>query len=867
MYSSVYFSRNKSKIHYWEYEGDKKVYKTEKAPLYFFMKDEKGEYISIYGDKLKKVDFETFESYKNAKEMFKSSNVELFESDIATENRFILDQYSDKEIVIPKYDIFFIDIEVHSTAGFPYPEKAEYPIPIITVYSTKQKKYFIFAEKEFDTSFLPKGTFVKTFNNNESELLKYFISFIRKSHPDVLSGFNSNPFDIPYIINRCYKLLGEEITNKISPINQVRKVIRKTRWRLPFEIYQIKGINCIDYLELYRKYEPGERESYKLDFIAEFELGVGKVKYEGSLSDLYTNNWQKYCEYNFGDVELLVKLDDYKQFFNLMFTICCNCRVPFEQYDKTVRVLDGAFISKLRNDKTILPDAKQVDELSDEKYEGAFVFPTIPGAYDWVVSFDATSLYPSIMSLHNISPETKVCTVNRNCVDLIFKHLNGNNLSDDEYSIEAYGGKTIKDILDIIKNNKYSISSNGVLYRHDKIGVVASFVNEWFDKRQFHKKLMKKAANENNLDEEAKQNGLQYNYKILINSVYGYLGTKYSRFYDVDNAEAVTKTGQICIKNAMDSVNDFFTKKWESSEIGKKIGAKNTSDLIIGGDTDSIFLNCGEILKSFNYKHYNDMNLCKKFLDEKIIKLIDIIIDKNTKKLTEHVMNAPKNKIFFKREMIARSAVYICKKNYVAWVVNNEGADKDITDPDDCLKAKGIEMAKSTASKMVRNLMKEFIFDLLHHFDYVKANTKLNEIAIKFKNLNLDYIAKIGNIKEFNKYLDSNGVPFEKGPTSAAKASAGYNLLLKSKNLLNKYPEIREGDKIKIIDIKTDCPFYKYDVIAFKDTLPKEFGLHDYIDYDIIYNKVLEKPILRFYTALNWQIPNFEQEDITDLFN
>lgn len=588
MYSSVYLSRRTSKIHYWEYnEKGKKCYKSCPAPMYFYMKSEEGEYTSIYGDKLKKVEFDSYEKYKSSKEMFKTSGHELFESDVSIENRFILDNYSKEKVNIPKYDIYFIDIEVHSEEGFPLPEKADHPITIITIYSTAQNKYFIFSEKLFDTKFLPENAEVNFYNGDEQKLLIGFIEFIRKSHPDVLSGWNCMPFDIPYIINRGYKLLGEEITNSLSPIKQIRKETRKTRWGLPYEIYKIMGINIIDYLELYRKYEAGERESYKLDFIAELELEKGKIKYEGSLKELYHNDWQKYCEYNFVDVQLLVELDRVKQFFNILFTVCCNCRVPFEQYDKTVRVLDGAFISKLGKNKIILPDAKEVDETA-EKFEGAFVFDTISGAYDWVVSFDATSLYPSVMLLHNISPETKVLVINPISVSKVCDMLDGKEISEQEQNSMAYEDKSVKEMSELIREKNYSISSNGVVYRHDKQGVVSSFIAEWFEKRQYHKKLMKKAKEAGNHEEMVKQDGLQYNYKILLNSTYGYVGTRYSRMFDLHNAEAVTKTGQECIKKSMDSVNDFFQNKWENSKVGMKVNAKKTGNLVICGDTDSI---------------------------------------------------------------------------------------------------------------------------------------------------------------------------------------------------------------------------------------------------------------------------------------
>lgn len=866
MYSSVYFSRRMSKIHYWEYdENGKKCYKSEPAPLYFYIKNAEGEYTSLFGDKLKRISFTEFDKFKNAREMFKNSNTELFESDLSIENRFILDHYSPKEKNIPKYEVLFFDIEVHSEQGFPTPAEAAHPIVIITLYSTKDEKFYIFAEKEFDRSFLPKSAVVKTYDGDEKTMLKEFISFIRKKHPDFLSGWNSNYFDIVYIYNRIKNLLGEDIANMLSPIKQVRKILRKTRWGLPQEMYQIMGINCIDYLELYRKYEAGERESYKLGYIAEFELEETKLEYEGSLKALYHNDWQKYVEYNVQDVKLLIKLDNKKRYFNVMTTICCNCCVPFEQYDKTVRVLDGAFISRLMHDKIILPDSKAPDE-DGEQYEGGFVFPTTPGVFDWVVSFDATSLYPSAILEHNISPETKVFVVDRIAVEKVCDLLEGKELPQNLLDMEAYAGKTVKEVVEIIKTNKYSIASNGAVYRHDKLGVVTQFIADWFDKRQYHKKLEKTAKSEGNKEEASKHGVLQYNYKILLNSSYGYLGSKYSRLYDIYNAEAITKVGQESTKTAIETLINYFENKWPESKAGLKVKARPVKDLIIAGDTDSTYINVGNILKSFNYPYIEDIDKCKVFINKKINPLIDAIVINAMNHLATVRLNAPANKIFFKREMIARRAIFLKKKNYVAWVMDMEGnAVKDIYNMDEAMKCKGIEYIKSSTVKNVKELMGEFIFELLQNNDKQISDKKLKDLKDRFFKLKAEQIAKIGNIKQFIKYLDYNGVPM-KGATGAAKAAGGHNLLLREKGIADLYPPIEEGDKIKIIYLK-DCPFYKYEAIGFKETLMSEFGLQNYIDYDKMYDKVLLTPLARFYTALQWELPNFEQEDISDLFS
>lgn len=862
-YSSVYFSRMSSNVHFWEYddEGNKK-HLTEKAPLYFYMKSDKGDFTSIYGDTLKKMVFESWNEYKESKEMFKAAGRELFESDVDIDNRFILDRYSSKEMKIPKLDVHFLDIEVHSEKGFPKATLAEHPITIITIYSTKDKKYYIFSEKDFDRSRIPENSWVKIFPT-EQELLKTFIAFIRKKHPDIISGWNSNGFDIPYIINRSYKLLGKEITDSISPIKNVRKLIKKLRFGKTQEVWEIAGINLIDYMDLYKKYHQGEQESFKLDYIAKVETGEQKLKYEGTLKELYHNDWQKYVEYNIQDVNLLKKIDERIKFMDLMVGICYNCKVPFDQFQKTTKVLDGAFMSRLMLDKIILPDVKELEE-GEDQYIGAYVKDPRIGMYDWVMSYDATSLYPSIMMQHNISPETKMMVAHESVVPIILDAIEGKPVDENEMKMYAVDQLTCSDIVTMVKEKGYTISVNGVVYRHDKAGVVASFVKEWFDKRNLHKKLMEKAIAEGNHDEAQLQKGLQQNYKILINSVYGYVGSKFSRLYDKDNAVAVTSTGQEVLKTTMKAIDVFFKEKWPNTETGKKLNAKSVDMTIIYGDTDSVYADIGVILKSINYPHYSDNNKCKEFVDKQISDMIFKIIRNAMQILTIKRMNCKSCMIDFKREMIARRAFFLSKKHYVAWVMKME--TKDVPEGDDHeIEAKGIEMVKSSTPELIRGYMKKFLTSLLKNVDNKKSDEELKVLYKSFREVEIEKISKITNVNNIGEYTGPDGMPI-KGTPNHVKAAIGFNNFLESKGLQDSYEQIFEGDKVKVIYIK-ESPLYKFNSIAFKDVLPPEFAIKELVDHDIMWDKVFAEPMKQFYDLMKWDMPNFEQEDITDLFS
>ncbi len=884
MYSYVYFSRHSSAIHHWYYdEKGKKQYEKTDAPLYFYVQDENGEYKSITGQKLSKKEFDSYTKYREAKEMFKSAGRDLFESDVDPENRFILDRYSSVEMKQPVFDVHFVDIEVHSEEGFPDPEKAEHPITIITVYSTKHKKYFILTYKEFDRNFIPDGEdkplltdrdIVKIYAN-EREMLEGYIKLLNITHPDFITGWNSsgwedkqfmsNGFDIPYIINRINVVMEDEnACKKLSPLKLVNKYVRQHRSGKDKISYDIVGINLIDYLDLYKKYHQGEQESFKLDYIAKVEIGVTKLKFKETLRELYHNNWQKYCEYNIQDVRLLKLLDEKIQFLSMMTGICYNCRCLFEQFSKTTRVLDGAFMSRLSLEKTILPDPHVVTD-EDVQFVGAYVKEPIPGVYDWVISYDATSLYPSVMMQHNISPETKMMVVDQNSASIIMDVLGGEQVDDCELERECSSGNTCREVIDLIKTNNYTIAANGAIYRHDSVGIVPKFVKEWFDNRKKHKKLMEECLAKGDKDGAKLHKGLQQNYKILINSVYGALGSKYFRLYDRDNAVAVTLTGQEIIKSAQGSVEDFFMKKFESSEIGKKLKAKNLDKSpVCYGDTDSAYFSAGYILKAINFPHFNDCEKGKKFVEDVIEKLMFKIIENAMVNLTTKKMNCKENKIFFKREMIARKVAFLAKKRYSAWVLKLETEDVKPGSEHE-LETKGHEMVKSIIPEQVRDMMHEFVLFMLKSGEQKSCDNLFKEMAQKFREMPIDKVCKISNVNNLNEYCDENGDPI-KGCPGHVKAALGYNKILKRKNLQDKYELISDGDKVKIVYLK-ESQIYQGETIAFKDEIPPEFGLREYVDYDIMWDKIFSEPIKPFYEIQKWVLPSLDQEDISDLFN
>jgi len=466
------------------------------------------------------------------------------------------------------------------------------------------------------------------------------------------------------------------------------------------------------------------------------------------------------------------------------------------------------------------------------------------------------------MIQHNISPETKVMVVHDQFVPDIGDALEGKPVEESTLNLFCFENMQLKDVVAKIKENEWTIAANGAIYRHDKKGVVASFVKDWFDKRKYHKKLMQIAQTEHNEDEEQLQKGLQQNYKILINSVYGYVGSKYSRLYDRDNALAVTITGQEVLKAGMAAIDLYFKERWPNTETGKKLNAQSIPSTLIYGDTDSLYLNIGKVLNSINY-NWSDAAKTKEFVEKKIEPLLFKIINNAMEILTMNRMNTKDCKISFKREMIARRAVFLSKKHYAAWIMKleeeevKEGSKHEI-------EAKGLEMVKSSTPEIIREFMRNYILHFLKTADLKESNKTIGDIYEKFKSSEFAKIAKITNVNNINEYTGSDGKPI-KGTPGHVKATIHYNNLLIRNKCENDYQKIFEGDKVKLVYLKNSNP-YGIDAITFKDVIPKEFGLDGYVDYDIMWEKVFIEPIRQFYDVMRWEMPSFDKENIDDLF-
>jgi DNA polymerase elongation subunit (family B) len=848
MYQNIFFERNRNLIHLWD---DTLGYRTFPYKKYAYVKDPNGEYQSMHGDRLSKV-------YKWEKD----SGEELFESDVPETTRVLVDLYGD-DVPSKGHIVLTFDIEVEMITGLPNIEKAENEITSIAAYDDATKEYHVFVVdkkgKVKGKSFQKDGRDVHVhIFNTERELLSKYLTYVESVNATIWTGWNIDFFDVPYLYNRIKNVCGENQANRLSCIG-------KTYWSPYRNRYSIAGVSIMDYIGLYKRYNFGLESSYTLNHIATKELGRGKIEYEGSLDDLFENDLEKFIEYNITDVELVVSMDTKLQFIELSRAICHSGFTPYEDYIFSSKYLEGACLAYLKKKGLVAPNKPknhkdklaEQSEAGEEKFIGAYVKEPIVGKYDWIYDLDLTSLYPSIIMTLNISPETKVGKINNWDPE---SWVRG---EERQYTIV---GKTKeftynrKELEEVIKDNQLGVAANGVLYTQKKPGLIADILDTWFKQRVEFRKLEKKYGEAGDTEKYEFYGKRQLVQKILLNSMYGVLGLVAFRFYDIDNAEAVTITGQTVIKKTAEMANLKYQKE---------LGTKDDYNVYI--DTDSIYM-MAEPLVKFRYPEY------KTFDQDRMAAEVNTVAEETQaflnsfyNLLAERFFCIPKEKHRFeiKKEYISKAGFWVAKKRYAQWMILKNGI------PCDKLDVKGLDVVRSSFPKAFQDFMAKMLKDILMG----KTNEEINESLLEFKkniyNLPINKIAKGGAIKELSKYdkgkwRKDSGLAianFEKGTPAHVKAGISYNRLLKFFECPFKHEPIRDGEKVKWVYLKQNP--LGIDTVAFKDyNDPKEVldFIDTYIDRDEIYKAELENKLNDFFGALKWEMASAESQNAKKFF-
>jgi DNA polymerase elongation subunit (family B) len=835
MYHAIYSDRKTSTIHLWD---DIHGYTSFPDQPYAYRKSRNGKYKSIFGDSLEKI----------TKFNFRDPN--LFSSDIPVDTRVLIDAYGDSDEISINHRIAIIDIEVDSVGGYPNIQDPQKKITAIALYDAKNDHYYCFVlDEEGNVKNEDKDDSSVIAYINEQELLIAFLQKWREINPTIATGWNIDGFDFPYLHARMVVALGEETANGLSSINIC--YFNKYKNKMT-----IAGLNCLDYLILYKKYSGKNLTNYRLDTVAKEELKVGKVEYTGSLDDLKRTDIKKFIEYNLHDIILVKRMNDQLQFIELAMSICHVCHVGYEEFGMSSKFLEGALLTYLRRKKLVAPNKKvelevvdKDDNLADDVgFEGAYVKDPIPGRYEWICSADINSLYPSVIMSLNISPETKIAVIKDwDSEKLVKKSADKIAFDNEIYTYEDFGK--------IIVDNNLSVSANGVVYDQSKLGCIPDILKTWFAERVEFKNKMKECSDKGDKAGTTFWKRRQHVQKILLNSLYGVLGLSIFRFYDLDNASAVTLTGQEIIKTSARYVNGKFNKRCNTKD----------KDYVVYIDTDSLYL---DIKSLSDYEKIEDV---KPFAIKTIGEVSD---DLNNfyKVMMVRMFNSTDNRIKIASDVVAKAAFWVVKKRYAMHKVYNMELNKDV----DEIEIKGLDVVRSSYPKKFRDFMKSVLEDILRGTSNKELNSKIGEFKSTMAEFNLEDIAKNTSVKFIsNTEAKINFDPkhrelfnFEGGSTAQCKAALAYNDMLK-KYEINETEPILHGGKIKWVYLKEN-PF-GLTGMAFKDDdkdpkIIMDF-INQYIDRTAIWNAELEKKLNDFYNAMRWEMYSEDAETIDQFFS
>ena len=734
---------------------------------------------------------------------------------------FIADQYSGMiSYDVSKMKTAYIDIEVASEHGFPDAQSANEEVLAISIKVNNDFK--VYACGDYNPA--PNVRYIKC--TDEKALLTEFINDWSKNYPDIVTGWNIRFFDIPYLVNRIANLLGQKTAKRLSPWGWYKESNITGIGGRRHQVYELVGISALDYMDAYKKFTYVNQESYSLNHIAYVELEERKLDYSevDTLHELYRTDFQKYIDYNVHDVVLVENLEKKMKLLEMIISLAYLAKCNFNDVFSPVRMWDCICYNHLRENNIVIPPKKH--EEKSEAYEGAYVKEPQLGRHKWVCSFDLNSLYPHLIMQYNISPETLLGT------------------HEETGLVESMLNKEFDTTF--LKEKDITMTPNGSLYTREYKGFFPSLMEKMYDDRVKYKKLLideqkkGRSADKNKLSQYY---NLQVNFKIALNSAYGALGNQWFRFYDVRNAEAVSVAGQLSIRWAEKAVNKYMNKILETEDV----------DYVLASDTDSLYVTLDSLVEKVGLK---DTQKIIKFMDSVCEEKLQNVIDKCYNEMAEYV-NAFQQKMVMKREVLADVGIWVAKKHYVLNVHNSEGVQYE----EPKLKIMGIEAVKSSTPEPCRNALKK-AFKLIMNGTEQDVIDFIEEFKGKFQKLPAEDVFFPRSVKGLAKYSDAATI-YRKSTPIHVKGSLIYNKLLQTKRLTKKYPKIQEGEKIKYAYLTEPNPTGD-SVIAVLNTLPKEFGLHEYINYELQFEKSFLNPIKGILGTIGW---NYEKgNDLMEFF-
>ena len=783
---------------------------------YLFINKPNGKYKTLEGKSVDKLKFDSVRDARDFIEKYEEvSNFDIY--GLTTfPYLYIFDNFKGDIDYDPKLvKIGTIDIECAADEGFPNIQKADKEVTAITI--RYRGKSFVFGCGEFRTND-PSINYIKC--KNEHELMLQFLNCWQALDLDIVTGWNIEFFDIPYLVNRIKFLFDDKQAKRLSPWHILDEKMVEFKGKQN-QSYSPAGVTVLDYYQLYRKFTFGNQESYKLDYIAQIELGKRKVDYSeyGNLLELYRKNFQKFIEYNIDDCMLVEELDDKLKFIEQVMAIAYDAKVNYNDTMTTVRPWDIIIHNYLLEQNIVIPPMKK--QSTYDALVGGFVKEPKIGLSKWVVSFDLNSLYPHLIMQYNISPETFCGRLSD--MPSIDQLLTGKSVFGANYRSAA----------------GVSYTANGCYYSREKQGFLPALMEKMYNDRTKYKKMMIEAKQRyektKSLEDEklvARYHNMQMAKKIQLNSAYGALGNQYFRWFNFNHAEAITTSGQLSIRWVEQKINAFLNKMMKTNDV----------DYVIASDTDSIYVTMEKMVEQLNN---DDERFIVGAIDSFCEKVIQPKLDGWYQELAD-MMNAYQQKMQMKRETIANKGIWRGKKMYILNAWNVEGVQYDKPK----LKLQGIEAVRSSTPHACRENIKKALSIIMNE-DQAALQKFIADFKEQFMKLPFEDVAFPRGVKGMKKYT-GKGEIYIKGTPIHVKGSLLFNWLLIQNGIKN-IPPIQDGDKVKFAYLKEPNPIGDT-VIATPDELPDEFGLDKYVDRELQFTKAFLEPLKSIAEVIGWEV-------------
>jgi DNA polymerase elongation subunit (family B) len=723
--------------------------------------------------------------------------------------------------------VLAFDIEVAYEEGYSEPKFAENEILTISATILGTKDYHLFGTGDYrpeDSQLNLKVQYHKF--TSEAALLRGFIDWYVENIPDIITGWNSTGFDVPYLLNRIARVLSNREVLRFSPFGYVKDQLKNIGGNEVMH-FDITGVSQLDYLDLFKKFTAhtyGAQESYKLEHIAEVILDdETKIDYsdEGTLQNLHDNDYQKFCDYNIRDTELIEKFEDRIALIKLVYMMTYMAGVNYSDTLGTVGIWDTIIFRRLAEEKIAVP--RNHNHSAATKFAGGYVKEVQTGFHKHVVSFDLNSLYPNLMVQYNISPETFTGQI-----------LTGANP-------ETFLSSKFKIPTEVIRDKDWAVTGSGACYRKDRKGILPKIIEDLYSQRVATKQKQIAAEQESAAGNKSASHKVtlhkteQTAIKILLNSLYGAAGNAFFRYFNVSIAESITLSGQLVNRTAERAVN-----RWLHKNFIRNHQVSDEHDFCVAGDTDSIMF-CLEPILNILDPQGNDID----FLDEFCKKGIEPVLEKTFEEFAK-MTNAYTNRMEMKREVIASSAIWTAKKRYLMNVEDNEGVRYSTPKT----KIKGIEAIKSSTPKICRAEFKR-IFPILLKGDIDLVQKEIANFRAEFEKQSPDKIGLPRGTNDIMKWKGTGRDLYKKGVPYHVRGALIYNHLLKQHDLQKKYMPLRNGDRLRILFLTKNNPT-RENLICFPISLPVEFDLHKYIDYQTQFEKSYLDPLTIILNSCGW---------------